>query len=320
MLHRLARLARLRLGLLVLFAAGPSLAAPGSGDTDTDTDTSVTVAPDGSRLELVNAGEAPRAPLRYALVPGAEQRVRYTVRMGIRTDVGLGPMDESLPPMVLDLAATVDRVRNDGSAVYEVVFLDADTGEGGAPDMTDGMRDKVRGVVGTRARFTLAPDGRTLDARYTAAPGAPEGLMDQVGTALDDSSAILPVEPVGRGATWTHTRVVERNGIAMEQVTVYVLKAREGTRITLDVHVRQAASTQALTSGALPAGAAATLTSMEGHGQGRRVIDLGLPLPVEAARSLDLETVMRMTPPGREPVSLTMTLSLETGAGPLPAE
>jgi hypothetical protein len=88
-------------------------------------------------------------------------------------------------------------------------------------------------------------------------------------------AAPLPEEPVGVGATWDTTTVVEQNGMRLTQIAHYKLLSRTRTRAALAVTIEQQAQPQTIVAN----GIKLELTSYRGGGAGQTALDLGMLVP-----------------------------------------
>ena len=204
-------------------------------------------APPYIPFELLDAGEEPRAPLRYAIadgttttstlswktVPSKEARPGTTLS-------GLARMDMRVvkgPAKVVD-----DEVRY----TFEVVDSTAEAGPGASAQLRDEVEKHKDFLTGMGADVFLDDRGHHLGMRYNQkASNIPLRLLWTIDTAFSLlSMVVLPNEEVGVGSRWTLRSMLALYDIKMVQEATYTLVERNGDEIVLDLEVERVGQRQ----------------------------------------------------------------------------
>jgi hypothetical protein len=85
--------------------------------------------------------------------------------------------------------------------------------------------------------------------------------------------APLPVDAVGIGATWEVVTRVASSGADLLQFATYTLKKKTGSKVLLEVTVKQLAAKATVNAPGLPQGTLARLRSFRSEGSGTNEID-----------------------------------------------
>jgi hypothetical protein len=283
--------------------AGPELAPEASSSADptdellegtpeTDASASELASP---RVTLLDAGEPPHRPLRYAFAPGQVEvpavGTLTATYATTGTTVGGQPLADRGPTTVAAPSeVTVVDLDEDGTATVRVDHRSGRiTDPGGLdPDERRTVEQALDGLEEVRATYRI-------DDRGFVTPVAEEGPDPALRWAGSDVTALarrvpafvqpLPAEPVGVGASWTVTRPTEIAGVLVEQTTVVEVLERDGDLLELLVTVQDAGPVGA---GTLPSSAEVevTLTAIEVDGGGNVTARLDRPVPVGASHGL----------------------------------
>jgi hypothetical protein len=262
------------------------------GAPETDTSTAELAAP---RVTLLDAGEAPHRPLRYAFAPGrvevsAAGTLTATYATTGTTTGGQPLADRGPTTVAAPSEVTVVDLDEDGTATVRVDHGGGHiTDPGGLdPEERRTVEQALDGLEEVRATYRI-------DDRGFVTPVAEEGPEPALRWAGSDVTALarrvpafvqpLPAEPVGVGATWTVTRPTEIAGVLVEQTTVVELLERDGDLLELLVTVQDAGPVGA---GTLTSSdeVEVTLTALEVDGGGNVTARLDRPVPVGASQGL----------------------------------
>jgi hypothetical protein len=124
-------------------------------------------------------------------------------------------------------------------------------------------------------------------------PGLPpsaQQMMSGMSQSFESMVAPLPDGPVGAGARWQVVTRVNNAGADILQFATYTLKARNGSKITLDVAIDQLAASGSIKAPGMPPGVSASLSSLKSSGGGTTRLDLTSIAP--EAGQLSLKTSM----------------------------
>ena len=277
-------------GALATSTVGP----PAPAQTE---DESPPVAP---TIEVVDTGDEPRVPLRYALVAGTSVTGTQSIDQYIRQvdQDGFGNSTR-IPTIDLGLQLDVQEVKPDGTARVTFGFTSVNaTGNGSAASS-----DQARAIEIALADITdLTGDTTTTDrgVPLDTSLDVPDDLSDTLRSILEQyesqASALtppLPEEPLGLGARWRATTEAELNGIEFEQEFVYTLESMTGTQLEVTITAKQRAAPQEIDVPGAPRGSKIRLLSYRAKGQGTTTFDLAAPLPVESEVKLHVVNRVR---------------------------
>lgn len=197
-------------------------------------------------FELLDAGEEPRALLRYTIPDGTTT----TSTMSFKTIPGekAAPMTESglqrlKVKAVFGPAELVeDEIRYD----YEIVDSNAVARPGASGKLLEDIEESAAFLKGTGASIAINDRGNLRSARSSQGTKAvPLRLLWIIGNTVSNLSVVgLPPEEVGIGARWRVRAMLTFYGIKLEQQTTYTLIERTGDEIVLDVEFKRAGEQQ----------------------------------------------------------------------------
>jgi len=258
-------------------------------------------------VTLVEAGLEPRHPLRYSVAPETVVQSVLEVRTSATSTEDVEDTFGVLPGLRLELHAGPTLSLQDDVTRYVLRITRAFPV---LPENTEihhieEVEAGVHALGGMRGRFDLSDRGIVLDSDVPWSVGQ-ERIHPRVTIMLANvRSALatipLPVEPVGMGASWEVRRTIRLWSARVTQVTRYALVDRADDRIRVKVTINQTA----------PAQIADLNPKLEMHvreytmqGEGHALVDLGLPVAVEA----DLEAhsvadIALVSPEETEPIS-----------------
>ncbi len=250
----------------------------------------------GTHVELVRAGDAPLAPIRFAVEVGHVERVEMTLDMELGIEMGGRKVQGvELPSLVMELEIKVLNVSDDGDIQYRVRAKDVRLGE--TDERVDrrvkrAMEESLASLDTLEAICTMNDRGVVTDTSFGISGDAPKetrDLLKQVETTLGQVSAPLPLEPVGPNAVWkVHQTISAQQGVEMVQTATYQLLRRDERGCSMLVKLEQSAPRQSVASPDLPQGATMSLDRLSGEGSGRLVISPGRLSPVTG--SLKVQT------------------------------
>lgn len=258
-------------GLLALAgcssSSAPSAGAPAS---------TAAIAQPAVVVAVTNPGAEPRTVLRRTAGSGTTQLVQLTTTSQVLQIVGTNPQqDLSTPDLTLPLTATLGQ---DGAVALS---LGAPTAS--APILTSALA----AAVGSGAGLTVQPSGSVDELRITPASKLDDSARAAIEQALRQAvqlAPVLPSDPVGVGAVWTATTVVDSLGLQIDQVTTTTLTAVQGSRLTLTQTFTQTPETSTWT---LPnEGGTLNVDAYPVTGNGTLTVDTTTPLPIAGSATL----------------------------------
>ncbi|WP_430333007.1 hypothetical protein [Rhodococcus sp. ACT016] len=275
--------ATLSLSLLVAGCSSGGDAAPASPDAVGAASDEVTVPVTTATTEIVDAGADPRAVVQLRPGQGTRQNARLVTTATVLQQIdGQAAQDFSTPQMTMPLVALVTQAATDATPATTV---DLTLGTPTTPD--DATNELLTPATDSHAGFTMNESGAITALRLRPDPDAQNKARSMIEQAFYQAvyrTVAFPAQPIGVGAVWKiHQQVM--SAIALDQVTTATLTARDGDRLTIDVQVEQTPKSPVFE---LP-NRAGTLNvdSYSLHGTGTVVIDLRLPLPVDASITVE---------------------------------
>jgi hypothetical protein len=248
-----------------------------------------------SRVTLLDAGDDPRRPLRYAFAPGrvevpAAGTLTATYATAGTTAAG-EPLAERGPTTIAAPSeVTVMDLDEDGTATVSVDHRSGHITDAGGLD-DEGVRTvehALDGLEEVRATYRIDDRGFVTPVAEEAPDPAPRWAGSDVTALARRVPAFvqpLPAEPVGVGASWTVTRPTEIAGVLVEQTTTVELLERDGDLLELLVTVQEAGPVGTGTI-STSGDAEVTLTALEVDGGGNVTARLDRPIPVGASHGL----------------------------------
>jgi hypothetical protein len=254
--------------------------------------------PEPVGLELASSGVLPRAPLRYALAKGTTSALAFD----ITSHVAAGEQADASPPIHVALDVAVTNVFSDGRMQLALTIRSLGaTGDDPTAMHVDSLGSAFAGLSMVA---TLAPDGTISDIETKSTPGfdALEGIdkaaVAQIASAFRQLAMPLPSVPVGIGATWTTTRPLAANPVAMTATTTVVLTGRTGSAITYAITSELHGADQTTVQD----GTSVEVAHISGSASGNGTLDLA-KFAVDSTQSAELH--MNMTT-GSDRTAMTM--------------
>ena len=259
-------------------------------------------------VTLIDPGEAPLEPLRYAIAPGTSMRTLLDIRESEATAEETEDSADAfgvLPGFKLWLHAGPTLSIPKGTRyILRISKADSVLPEGVTERQMAEAEQGVQALRGMRGRFDVNAQGIVLDADVPWAQGQ-ERIHPRVAITIGYvRSAVatipLPREPVGVGAVWEVRRRLRIWSARVTQVTRYELTDRAGGRFRVAITVHQKAEPQVAD---LNPQLEMHVRGYEMHAQGHALADLGLPMALEAAlESSSAADIALVSPEKTEPL------------------
>lgn len=304
---------------------GENTATTTSTTAASDTAGSDVKANDAPVVELLEAGAEPRRKLRLALVEGATVRAALTLKLGFELEADGKPLpSNAVPPIRVDLGATVNDVEEDGDASVGFAYERIDVVDDGTADkaVIDQIRksglDKLANLTG---KTTITPRGVAVDSSVELPkdlPPALEQLVDQLSQQTGSLTVPFPEEAVGTGARWRATTSVDVGGIKAKLVLTYRLRQLEGDQYVLDVSYEQTAGRQKAKFPGLPEGTEVDLQDLLVKGTGEIAGNVASVFPTRSSL-VAKGTVNMNVRSAQQQGKLVQRLSLDVRFETLPA-
>lgn len=275
----MARMTRTRLSLFTLTALAMSLPA----FAQTPAAPIVTE----SKVSVQSTGTGTKRALRYKAAAGSKERLDMKMGMSLSIDMpGMGEQSMPAPSMTMAIDTDVTSAAPGGDIAFGMVVSSVSMDAEGLPA---GLLDSVKGLT---AAIVMDGRGNMKSMKFDDSKIA-DPMMKQVlsSSGLDRLAMPLPEEPVGVGARWQVTQMIDANGIRVDQVTGFEIVELTDTSATFAIAVTQSAPPQTVSPPGMPAGVEASVTGMSGTGTGKMTLVDGL---LALIGDMNIKTAMTM--------------------------
>jgi len=259
-------------------------------------------------VTLVDPGQTPLEPLRYAIPPDTVVKTLLDIRDVDASAERTEDSDDAfgvLPGFKLLLHAGPTVVIPKGIRyILRISKAESVLPEGVTERQTQEVEQGVGALRGMRGRFDLDTQGIVIDADVPWAQGQ-ERIHPRVAITIGNvRSAVatipLPSQPVGIGAVWEVRRPLRIWSARVIQVTRYELTDRVGSRFRVAITVHQEARPQVAD---LNPELEMHVRGYEMHAKGHALADLTLPLALEASlESSSAADIALVSPEKTEPL------------------
>lgn len=256
-------------------------------------------------VKLLEAGAEPRSDISYAFVKGSSQKMLMAMDMSMGMKMqGQTLPATALPRMTMGMdAATVDK---NGAGEFKVdshlTTVSVDPNGGQQEQMARALRPHLEAMKGLSMAYWVSPKGHVHDVKIGSPPGMPaaaQQLLNGMSQSFESMVTPLPAEPVGVGARWQVLSRTATGGADLLQSAIYTLKARAGSRATLEVKLVQLAANDTIVGPQMPAGMSAKIKSFTSGGSGTTQMDLKSVAP--EGGTMRLRSVMDIAVQGAGP-------------------
>jgi len=261
-------------------------------------------------VKLLDPGAEPRTALRYKFQANRTEKMVMEISMAMAIEMGDQNLPETQMP-VIRMTMTIDskEVSPEGDLHYESELEQVEVlpKPGANPAMVHDMKQQMSSMQGLSGSGTITSRGFTKDAEIKFPPGIDpqqRQFMDNMKQSMDQISAPLPEEPVGRGARWQVTMPVETPAMKLTQIATYTLSEIQGDKVKFDVAIKQSAAPQEIDAPGAAPGVKVSLESFNSSGTGTVELQMTNLVPtsnmntttttVVSADNLRIKTTMRM--------------------------
>ena len=256
-------------------------------------------------VTLLEAGAAPREPLRYSFKSGASERASVDLIMQIAMSMGGQQMPMgNTPPIRMVMGMKTTEVGQDGSArvEFEVVSAEAVGAAPGDPNAA-AVAQGLAGVKGMGGSYRISPQGAISGAAMKPAQGgAAMPALGDMEQTMEQLTAPFPAEPVGVGARWQVVQQADTGVMKVSQTAEYTLRSRKGNTIELGVKMIDAK----IDAGGMPAGT--TVNGVAITGGGTMTTDLARLVP---SGTMDTDTKVTISAGGAGGAGQSMDMNLK---------
>ncbi len=259
-------------------------------------------------VTLIDPGQAPLEPLRYAIpadtVVNTLLEIRDVEASAEQTEDSADAFGVLPGFRLLMHAGPTVLIPKGFRYILRISKAESVLPEGVTERQTQEVEQGVEALRGMRGRFDVNPQGIVVDADVPWAQGQ-ERIHPRVAITIGNvRSAVatipLPLEPVGVGAVWEVRRPLRIWSARVVQVTRYELTDRIGSRFRVAIKVHQEAKPQVAD---LNPQLEMHVRGYEMHAQGHALADLTLPLALEASlESSSAADIALVSPEKTEPL------------------
>ncbi len=237
------------------------------------------LANDGG-IKLIDAGRGAGRPLVYRIAPGYSQTLVIDLASGIELSIGdMKPPMVNTPLLRFTLTLKTRALSSTGSLVLRgnIASVEVLGAPGTPPALIPALGDDLRPLTGAWLTATLSKRGVLSDVRVPVDPGAAPQLVTTAAAlaqAIRDLVIPFPDKPIARGARWERHVSITLAGVQVDQMWQYQLSemSRDSAKVKIDI--TQTARDQPMTLPGLPPGAAVTIRTLEGTGNGTASVPL----------------------------------------------
>ena len=187
--------------------------------------------------ELLDAGESPRAPLRYAIVDGTTTTATLSWKITPRESGASTVSISGLRTLEVKAVAGPAKLhRGEIEYHFEIVDSKAKAGSAASRRLVEDIEQSGAQLKGMGFVIAINDLGSILAKRSDENAGAlPLRLLWMIYNTLDFVHVpFLPEEPVGIGGRWLVRHRLSLYGIKMVQESTYTLVERTGSQVVLD--------------------------------------------------------------------------------------
>lgn len=221
-------------------------------------------------VKLLEPGAEPRTALRYKFQANRSEEMIMEMSMAMAVEMGdLKQPETSVPGTRMTMTIDGKDVSPEGDLHYEFELTQVEvlSTPSDNPMIVNMMKQQVNSMQGLSGSATVTSRGFAKEAEIKPPPGIDaqtKQFMDNMKQSMNQMSAPLPEEPVGRGARWEVTMPVETPAMKLTQIATYTLSEIQDDKVKFDVAIKQTAPPQDI---AAP-GAKVSLESLDSSGTG----------------------------------------------------
>jgi hypothetical protein len=270
-------------------------------------------------VELLDAGKAPHKTLRTSFEAGGKQTLRVESSWTLETLYGpLIRTKAVMPSLVYELETEAKEASDEGARfgfrVKKVIAKSRKKVKPGLVEAANKVGDSLEGVTGS---FSINARGMVEELAIDAPSDASllaSDMIDQIKQAIRLSSLPLPEEPVGKGAKWTATQVIEQRTARIRHTSTFELVDVKGEHVkTTSTHAAETPKQSLELPGSRP-GASFKLDELDFSGGSKgawRLNELG---PASASEHTLTVFKMTATAPKVEVVVMALDTTIEVKA------
>ena len=257
------------------------------------------------QVTVVNPGEMPRSSLRYNLTVGQVSTHNFSMEMSMGQSDGGLPVMEPLPESILTMKTRVTQKKGDSWVVHQEI-VDARLGSGSyEPIVREIMLEELKKQIGFKCSFRFSNRGHCSEETViTPSRGMSKQEERELLKTFTNAAVPLPLEPVGKGASWTSVSVMDTPlGFSMKQsVTTRLVDVDPNRSFEIRNIVDQEVVENKFTMDALPQGYTAVITKHSGLGSGQGKVNTRSACPDSMEGNVETDTSIRVEGRGESAV------------------
>ena len=272
-----------------------------------------------SQINLISAGVQPRQKLRFAPQVGQKETADMQMDMDMSMTVNGNPAPKfNMPGTSMKFNASINKVEPNGDINYDFSYTDVDVvGQSDLPPVAlEKMRSEVKKIENLKGNAIVDNMGRTKKANFAIPANldpALKQMMDQMSKSIEQLSAQVPQEAIGKGGKWQVISQVNFNGINLQQTANYELIDIQDGIATMNISLtQQAPGVQKIVSPQIPKEVNVTLQSYNASGSGQAKISLNriMPLTTSIKTNTNLKMLVNM-PNSQQKTTLDQQISMQ---------
>jgi hypothetical protein len=261
-------------------------------------------------VKLLDPGAQPRTALRYKFQANRTEKMVIETSMAIAIEIEDQKMPEiQVPAARMTITIDSKEVSPEGDLHYEFKLEQFEVlpNPGADPASANAMKQQMSRIQGLSGSATITSRGFTKDVEIKPPHGIDPQIrepVDNIKQLINQMSAPLPEEPVGRDARWQVTMPMETPALKFTQIATYTLSEIQGDKVKFDITIKQSAPPQEIdTPGAAP-GVKVSLESFKSSGKGTVELQMTNLVPtsnlnmtttnVVSANNQKIKTTMRI--------------------------
>lgn len=270
-------------------------------------------------VELLEAGKAPHKALRATFETGAKQSLRVESNWIVETVYGpLIQTKSTMPSFIYELQTEAKEANDEGARFdLRVTKITAKSTKGVKPGVLKSAKKVASSLEGTTGSFRVNPRG-IVEQLAIDAPSEPSllvsDMIDQIKQAIRLSSLPLPEEPVGKGAKWTSTQVIEQRTARIRHTSTFELVGMKGEVVRATSTHAAEAPTQRLQFPGSREGTSMKLDKVEFQGESKGAWPLNQLGPASASEHTLSAFGMTARKPRHESVIMAVDTTLKVKA------
>jgi hypothetical protein len=264
-----------------------------------------------AKLELLDAGAAPRQKIKFRPLPNSQQTIKVTMGMSMDMVLGETPLPKTnLPKIAIEIDLQIGKIEPSGDINYRFKYRDikAIADKDTSPVTTVSFQKSLKTLVGISGDILLGSDGLVKRQKLTLPKTIDPTLkqtIEQFNESIDRMYIQLPSQAVGLGAKWQIINSLTTNGIQLNQTDTYEVVALDARGMTVKNKIAESAPPQNIVVPATAANSSSNIKIdwIDTTGEGTYVVMFDSILPVAGKLSGITDSKMSFQNDPKQPVT-----------------